>query len=90
MLKRHELSDPNSCLNRAKDDEQTFVLLGRDESAPDAIRAWIDSRIRKGKNKPTDETIIDAENWIVTVLKEQEQRRLKLASELLKRLDSDD
>lgn len=50
MLKRDELTDPNSCLSRAKDDEMCFVLLGRDYAAPLAIVAWIDERIRLGKN----------------------------------------
>lgn len=38
MIKSRELSDPNSCMSRAKDDEMTFVLLGRDAAAPQAIR----------------------------------------------------
>lgn len=33
MIKRDEVSNPNSCLNRAKDDEMVFVLLARDEAA---------------------------------------------------------
>lgn len=33
MRKKDELSDPNSCLSRAADDEWTFVLLGRDPAA---------------------------------------------------------
>ncbi len=49
MLKRDELADPTSCLNRARDDEMTFVLLGRDAAAPAAIRAWAEERIRLGK-----------------------------------------
>lgn len=60
MLKRDELSDPNSCMNRAKDDELTFVLLGRDAAAPIAIRAWCLERIRLGKNEPGDEQIQEA------------------------------
>lgn len=60
MKKRDELSRDGSCLNRARDDEMIFVLLERDESAPDAIRAWIESRIRKGKNNPGDAQIMDA------------------------------
>ena len=30
MRKRDEMADPKSCLNRALDGEQLFVLLGRD------------------------------------------------------------
>jgi len=64
MIKREELTNPDSCLNRAKDDEMTFVLLGRDRATPVAIRAWIEERIRLGKNKRDDATIIDAERCI--------------------------
>ena len=61
MIKLQELSDPNSCLNRAKDDELLFVLLARDPAAPWAIRAWIDERVRLGKNAPDDAQIEEAE-----------------------------
>lgn len=67
MRKRDEINDPKSCLNRARDDEMIFSLLGRDVSACDAVRAWIDSRIRKGKNIRTDPQIAEAEQWIATV-----------------------
>lgn len=64
MRKRDELTNPNSCMSRAKDDEWTFVLLGRDVAAPVAIRAWIEERIRLGKNKASDPQIIEAYEWI--------------------------
>ena len=67
MKKRDELSDPASCMNRAKDDEWTFVLLGRDMAAPVAVQAWIDERIRIGKNRPDDPQILEAIRWIQTV-----------------------
>ena len=57
MLKRDELEDTNSCLNKAHDGERLFVLLARDPAAPVAIRAWITERIRLGKNVPGDEQI---------------------------------
>ncbi len=57
MLKREELADPQSCLNRAADDELIFVLLGRDVATRAAIRAWIDERIRLGKNTADDQQI---------------------------------
>lgn len=60
MIKRDELSDPNSCLNRAEDDEMLFVLLGRDEAAPATIRAWCRARVLKGKNKRDDPQIVEA------------------------------
>jgi hypothetical protein len=62
MLKRDELSNPKSCMSRARDDEQTFVLLGRDAAAPAAIRAWVEERIRLGKNKRDDAQIQEACN----------------------------
>lgn len=67
MRRRDELSDPASCLNRAKDDEWTFVLLGRDAAAPAAVRAWIEERVRLGKNCRTDAQIAEAEGWIAAV-----------------------
>jgi hypothetical protein len=60
MIKTEELSNPQSCMSRAKYDEMTFVLLGRDAAAPVAILAWIDERIRLGKNKPDDPQIREA------------------------------
>lgn len=64
MLKRHELTDPKSCLNKASDEENLFVLLGRDPAAPAAIRAWIAERIRLGKNAPGDGQILEAAAWL--------------------------
>ena len=61
MLKRDELADPASCLNRAAEDEMLFVLLGRDEAARVAIQAWIAERIRIGKNQPEDDQIKEAQ-----------------------------
>lgn len=61
MLKRDEIANSNSCLNRARDDEMLFVLLGRDAAAPVAIRARIAERVRLGKNQLNDQQIQDAE-----------------------------
>jgi hypothetical protein len=60
MIKRDELDDHNSCLNRASDSERIFVLLARDAAAPVAIRAWAAERIRIGKNALTDDQIVEA------------------------------
>jgi len=60
MRKQDELSNPQSCMSRARDDEMTFVLLARDAAAPFAIRAWADKRIHLGKNKLDDPQIIEA------------------------------
>lgn len=40
MLKRDELRDPNSCLNKAADDEMLFVFRATDKLAPHFIRMW--------------------------------------------------
>lgn len=60
MIKRDELADPKSCLNRAKMDEMVFVLLGHDIAAGDTIRYWANRRIELGKNKPDDPQIVKA------------------------------
>lgn len=79
MRKREELSDPKSCMNRAKDEEMTFVLLARDESSSGAIRWWIADRIRRGKNKPNDPQILEAEQCA----KEMEAKTVKTSSVLI-------
>jgi hypothetical protein len=50
----------DSCLNKALDDEMIFVLLQRDDAAPETIRFWCEARIRRGINKPGDRKIQDA------------------------------
>jgi hypothetical protein len=72
MRKRDELTDPNSCLSRARADEFLFILLARDRAAPVAVRAWIEERIRSGKNTRADAQIVEAETWIAAVLPDQE------------------
>jgi len=70
MRKRDEITDPRSCLNKAHDHEWLFVLLGRDPAAIDAVRAWIEARVRLGRNARTDAKIVEAERWIETVKRE--------------------
>lgn len=69
MQKREEILDPNSCLNRALPEEIIFVLLERDDAAPIAIQAWIDARIRLGKNAPDDKQISEAKDTLYKMLK---------------------
>lgn len=40
MKKNEELANPNSCLNRAEEDEPIFVLRANDPLAPSVIRSW--------------------------------------------------
>lgn len=54
MKKSEEVSDPQSCWNKAADDELLFVLLERDDAAADTIRYWIAKRIELGKNAADD------------------------------------
>ncbi len=81
MRKREELTNPASCMSRARDHEWTFVLLGRDAAAPAAVRAWIEERIRLGKNKREDAQIVEAEQWIDNVVREQAAKQHLLVKE---------
>lgn len=60
MRKAAELINVRSCFNRAHAREMMLVLLGRDAAAPVAIRAWIEERIRIGKNALGDPQIQEA------------------------------
>lgn len=40
MIKSLELSSPNSCINKAADNEPVFVLRAHDMCAPEAVRYW--------------------------------------------------
>lgn len=60
MIKRDEIANPQSCFNKASDDERLFVLLARDPAAPVALRAWIAERLRLGMNAPDDAQICEA------------------------------
>jgi len=40
MLKREEIENPESCLNKAASDEPLFVLRANDENAPASVAAW--------------------------------------------------
>lgn len=60
MRKHEEISNPNSCFNKASDQELLFVLLERDKAAPATIRFWAEERIRRGLNSINDEQITRA------------------------------
>ncbi len=60
MIKSRELTEPNSCMNKAEDDEIVFVLLARDAAAAYAVRDWAHMRITMGLNTMEDPQIIEA------------------------------
>lgn len=60
MIKSEELNDPNSCLNRAEDDEMLFVLRAKDPAAPNVIRFWVQHRYQLGLNCPEDKKVAEA------------------------------
>lgn len=60
MRKQFEQNDPNSCLNRAQNNEMLFVLRGHDVCAPFTIRQWVQMRVTMGKNKLDDPEIQEA------------------------------
>lgn len=41
MIKRKELADASSCLNKAADEEPLFVLRAQDVTAPRVIEFWL-------------------------------------------------
>jgi hypothetical protein len=88
MKKQNEIILPDSCLNRADDDEMIFVLLARDPAAPVAIRAWIHSRITLGKNQPLDQQLIEAERCasmmeLQYIIREAAKRRQEAEEDLV-------
>jgi len=60
MRKSEELTNPASCMSRAREDEMTFVLLGRDRVAAWAIRIWCALRWLVRKNRFNDPQITEA------------------------------
>lgn len=71
MKKSEELANPESCFNKAADDEMMFVILGRDRAACHAVTEWIRERIRIGKNGMDDPQIVEAREWVATVMRQQ-------------------
>jgi len=87
VRKKEELTNPKSCLSRAADDEMIFVLLGRDVAAPAAIHAWVEERIRLGKNRPGDSQIVEAYECLRIMEQECPASRAKPADEPRRRGD---
>ena len=74
MNKRENKEGPDSCWNKADDDETLFILLARDEAGPETVNFWCDERIRLGLNKETDLKIHSARR-IARQMKEEFQQR---------------
>jgi len=47
-IKRDEINDPTSCLNRAADDEPIFVLRAKDKLAAKLVRDWAAEAVLEG------------------------------------------
>ncbi len=77
MIKKDELEDSESCLNKAHDSERIFVLLARDPAAPVAIRAWVAERVRIGKNHLTDAQMLEALDCAAHMEHEREEVRAR-------------
>jgi hypothetical protein len=75
MTRRENLADPNSCFNKAADDELIFVLREKDPDAPGTIRDWVKRRLARGKNKASDAKIVEALNLAHKM--EKRQKRAK-------------
>ena len=76
MKKRDELTCPTSCLNKAGMDEMVFVLRSKDAAAPFVIRAWVQERIRLGKNRATDAKITEALHCAETMEAERASKEI--------------
>lgn len=59
-IKRDEIADPNSCLNRAGDDEPVFVLRAKDPLAARTVRDWAARAVLSGKH---DDRAIEANRF---------------------------
>lgn len=72
MRKRDELTNPDSCMSHAFPEEYTFVLLGRDITAPLVIWFWCILRVLFRKNRWCDSQLTDA-RWTALHMKEERE-----------------
>ncbi len=71
MIKRQEISDPTSCLNKAADDEPVFVFRAQDQTAPWVIEQWLDvnwDNLSEGKREHARACIAAMRAWPTTKL----------------------
>lgn len=67
MIKANEVSNPNSCLNKAHEKELIFVIREADAAAADTIAFWIKRRMELGLNDEGDDKLYEAKKWIEQV-----------------------
>ncbi len=80
MIKRDEVRRPDSCLNRAREDEIVFVLLGRDMTTPITILKWAMERIKISKSAVDSDEIKDAVRMADTLIEEHKQTLYRIVS----------
>lgn len=71
MIKRKELSDPNSCINRAEDDEPVFVLRAKDPIASQVVLYWCKLAYRiheEEKIREADDLAIDMDDYQMSLM----------------------
>jgi hypothetical protein len=77
MLKKDELTEPNSCLNKAHDNEMLFVILERDPAAADTVRYWMQKRIELGLDTNDSPKLLTAASIVQRFEEFQRQKALK-------------
>ena len=66
MLQNLELSDPNSCINKADPQEPVFVLRGQDLTSPAFVLAWAElARVLGCNPEKVNEAILTAKKMKV-------------------------
>ena len=60
MNKIENMEDPDSCLSKADDQEEIFILLARDPAAQVTINKWASMRVTLGLNQHNDPQIVSA------------------------------
>lgn len=62
MIKRDELSNPNSCLNKTHDDEPIFVLRANDAVAAHVVEYWASAYVIEKQDHNTDGQLTAAQH----------------------------
>lgn len=64
MTKHEEKRDPDSCWNKALENEPVFVIRAKDPVCGLIVNLWCAIRINAGLNMRGDDKLTDAEHWI--------------------------